>query len=156
MKLNLAAVAIVLSLISIALSLAQPTYNFLISGNQATTIPHFRFDDFGVRDTYTIAHLQNDGNATAHNVLIILGFENWSLVPSRWVVSETIPEIEPNAVSHNYLSIGTYQLKSAISSDFWTLHNSTSAQYEVTVGVYCKEIPDWAYSRFSYNITITK
>jgi hypothetical protein len=153
MKLNLVAVAIVLSLVSIALSLAQPMYNFLISRNQETTIPHFSLYSFAVGETYTTVHVQNDGNATAHDVLILLSFENRYGEP-QWATSEIIPEIEPNHVSFNYLSIGSYQLKSAISSVFWTLYNSM--QYEVTVEVYCKEIPYSAYSSFSYNVTIAK
>ena len=151
MKLNLAAVAIVLSLVSITLSLAQPTYNFLVSTNQTTGIPDFSVEQFDVVKTHTLVHIRNNGTATAHNVWVTLNFETQYLTP-QWTTSENIPEIEPNNVSHNYLPIGTHQLKSTIPSDLWA--NYDSIVYEITVGIYCREIPEWAYSRFSYNVTI--
>jgi hypothetical protein len=150
MRLNLSVVAIVISLVSIVVSLAQPTYNLLISSRT----PDLSLEGFHLYDTYAYVYIRNNGSATAHNILVVLSLHTEDLIYQS-EISEYIPEIEPNSVSISMLPMGTYQVNSTIPSSLWATHDSIQVLIEVAIE--SKEVlahPD--NTRFPYNITLVK
>ena len=155
MKPSLITVAVALSIIAIAISLIQPTYNFLTTMNKGESgTPSFNISgsdwygpDFYVFQTFTRITLRNNGTATAHNVGVELTF---SAPGNSWEMTEFPSEINAGQSITIEIPVGYYQLNSYVPSDT----NSSSfnaSSYDAWVDVTCKELNSTTTFQFQYS-----
>ena len=134
MERNLSSVAIALSILAIVVSLAQPTYNFLVGISRKQGKPSFAID-FTMFETFTLINIKNNGTDTAHNIEVILIFRAPQL--KDWNANQFIPEIKENKSKLLAIPIGHYQLESAIREG----QSSTNVtDYEADVLIKCDEL----------------
>lgn len=151
MKPSLTAIAIILSVIAIVISLIQPTYNFLITMNKTENgTPSFSISgpDFYVFYTFTRITLRNNGTATAHGVRLNLIFTANAL--QNWEATEFLSEINQDAPTTIEIPIGYYQLNSTVPIGQWF---SNVASYEAYVHITCQELEQTTSFHFQHFIT---
>jgi len=147
MERNLCVVAIALSILAIVVSLAQPTYNFLVGINRKQGKPSFAID-FCVFETFTLLEIENNGTDTAHNIAVNLIFRAPQI--KDWNAIQFIPEIKENKSKLLAIPIGRYQLESAIREE-QTSANVTD--YEADVLIKCDELVSAASFHYEKSIT---
>jgi len=158
MKPNLSKIAILLSIIAIAISIAQPIDSYFRSVHEremeelaSKLKPQFSpsIGDLAVYHRYTTIYVANWGNATAHNVYVSLYFlagDDWN---TEIRSSQFVPEIQPKDSAMVTFPIGLTDLELAISES--TGLNITN--YEADVFIRCNEIETveshYTYTQFS-------
>jgi len=150
MKPSLVTIAIILSVIAIAISLSQPTYNFLMTMNKTENgTPSFSISgpDFYVFYTFTRITLTNNGTATAHDVGLGLTFYNPPL--GNWEATEFVSEIGTNESVEFEIPIGYYQLNSSIPAVSFV----NASSYEAFVQITCKELASTTTFQFQHFMT---
>lgn len=141
MKSDLCIVAFVLSSIAIIVSLAQPTYNYLVDVNRPERgNPSFVIynNDFFAHYTFTRIVIHNNGTEKATNIRVNLIFTGSAL--PNWAATTFIPEINGDQSTSIEIPIGTYHLESTIP-DFNGWFTNVSS-YEAYVHIECGELKD--------------
>jgi hypothetical protein len=145
---NISLIAVILSIVALAMSLSQPTYNFLMTMNQPESgEPSFNLYISYVYYTFTRINLTNNGTATAHDVKVQLIYSAPALV--NWEATEFLSEINKSESTVMEIPIGYYQLNSTVPRGEW-FTNVTS--YEATVHVTCRELETTTSFSFQYLI----
>ena len=134
MQRNLSLVAVALSIVAVVVSLAQPTYNFLVGISRKPGKPSFALD-FYVFETFTLLNIGNNGTDTANSIQVCLILRAPQL--KGWTAIQFIPEIKENKSKMLTIPIGRYQLESAIPEG----QSSTGlTDYEADVLIKCNEL----------------
>jgi len=158
MKPNLSKIAILLSIIAIAISIAQPIDSYFRSVHEremeelaGKLKPQFSpsIGDLAVYHRYTIVYLVNYGNATAHNIFVSLYFlagDDWN---TEIRSSQFVPEIQPEDSAMVMFPIGETDLELAISESM----GLNITDYEADVFIKCNEMETveshYTYTQFS-------
>jgi hypothetical protein len=135
----MALIAVVVSIIALAVSIGQPIYN-LLTVEKEEGKPSFCLTTptFILFQTFTEFAIKNNGTADAHNVKVELVF-SFNLYPrsiplsTHWAV-EFIPELARNESTTLYFQIGAYLLNAT------ALTQVPLSEYWADAYVYCKEL----------------
>jgi hypothetical protein len=148
MKLDLSLVAVVLSIIAIGVSVAQPISDYVSNTGKADEgEPSFKIIKFDFFETYTRIYVQNNGTAPAHNILVVLYFNGSGLQP--WEETESMAELNDTGWEALSFPIGRFQLESALPPE--GLANAT--RYECDILISCNETKypiDFHYEHIIY------
>lgn len=135
---KIAIIAIVLSIVALAVSVAQPTYNLLTS-NTSGGQPSFSIQSFDLEVTFTRIIIRNNGTGTAHNIRVELIYTTMTTggsLPNHEAI-QFIPEIATGEATMLVYPIGTYDLNATVP---WYLQSTSISTYEAYVHIECKEL----------------
>ena len=142
MKSTFVIVALLLSIIALAISLTQPILT-LVNRNGQPSFDMSR-SGFYVFDTYTIVSVRNNGTATAHDVNVELRFAgNFA---EGWAVNQFVPEIEANHSVTLEIPVGRLDLELPLPLPF----NVTALTAYININ--CKELSSTTSFQFQPNI----
>lgn len=125
---KLVVVAIILSVIALAVAISQPSYNFYTSMSSGK--PSFEINACHVDQFATFINLVNNGTATAHNVRVQLNFYGPAgLISSAEFLSELQSGVQNDASLD--IPIGSFQM---------TYGGWNESSYQAGIIVECKEL----------------
>lgn len=143
MKVNLSIIAIVLSILALAVSLAQ-LYDSL---PRTSALPSFNVSDFEIYETYTEMRVYNNGSTVVYDVRVLVdyvGSDPTSPLRERaFPLTVYVPQLAPGVFfEHILVPIGKMQLRT---------QTQDISEYVAEVWVSCDSF--YPGLRFSFNVT---
>jgi hypothetical protein len=134
---KLVLIAVVVSIIALAVSIGQPIYNLLMVKEEEGK-PSFCLTTpiFTLFQTFTELAIKNNGTADAHNVKVelVFGCNPYAYPFSTHHAVEIIPELPRNESTTLYFQIGAYLLNAT------SLMQVPLSEYWADTYINCKEL----------------